>query len=291
MPNTYSLRRRLLRAFVLYVVVPYLAVLLLFTVFQRKLLYRPTVTDDLRVATLAFDPESIRDVQLETPDGETLRGWLLAASGPQATADAPLVVYFPGNSLNRQDRVHDLRELARPGFDVLIFDYRGYGDSTGSPSETTLSADARLVWQFAVEKLGQEEGRIVVFGESLGGAVALSLWAEDNATPPEPAAVILNSTFASMPRLVGEHYPWFPFRYLLFDRWMSVEQIGKVSAPITIFHGTADEMIPAAHGQALAQAASHARFVEIEGGSHNGVPTHELRNELDRIRETMRNDE
>ena len=284
-PAPRSWRRTLLRGVVLYVVLPYLVVTLIFAVAQRRLLYRPTVADRLALRDAGLDERFGRDLEFTTPDGETLRGWLINGRGDAGDGPRPLVIYFPGNSLNRRERLADLREVAGRGFDILIFDYRGFGDSTGAPSEAALSADARLLWRFARDELGYDADRIVLFGESLGGAVALSLWDGSNPDPPRPAGVILNSTFASMPQTVRWHYPWFPFHWLLLDRWPSVERIGRVEAPIVVFHGSADEMIPPAHGRALAAASPRARFVEIPGGAHNDLPPRRLRRELDALSE------
>lgn len=278
-------RKRLGRMALLYVVVPYLAVTLIFAVVQRKLLYRPTVTVDLRAQTLGLDAESVRDVQIQTPDGETLNGWLLKSTSEKEPTTNPLVLYFPGNSLNRHERIEDLQEVANSGFDVLIFDYRSFGDSSGSPSEHNLSADAKLIWEYVKNERNYAEENIVIFGESLGGAVALSLWSRDD--PPKPAALILNSTFASMPETVGWHYPMFPFRFLLLDRWPSKERIARVDVPVVVFHGAGDAMVPISQGRDLAEACESARFIEIPGGSHNEIPMHRLRKELEAIRLRM----
>jgi hypothetical protein len=283
--------RRIGRALFLYVVVPYLAVVLIFAVIQRRLMYRPTSADDLRAEAVRLDPKLVRDVQIETPDGATLRGWLLTAVRPDSDERSPLVIYFPGNSLNRHERLTDLREVARSGFDVLIFDYRGYGDSTGSPSEGALTADAQRVWEFARDELQYTEDQIVIFGESLGGAVAILLWSSDVARHPQPAALILNSTFTSMSSVVAWQYPWFPFQYVLLDRWPSIERIGQVRSPVVVFHGDADEMAPVSQGKELAASAAEGQFVEIAGGGHNDIPIGRLRRELRRIRAVLDRDE
>jgi len=277
---------RIGRPVVLYVFVPYLAVTLIFVIFQRQLIYRPSVADDLSAAAVGLDPESVRDVQIQTPDGDTLNGWLMVQAGNDRGQTTKLVIYFPGNSLNRYERINDLREVVACGFDVLIFDYRGYGDSSGVPSESKLTSDARLVWNFACKDLGYDAQDIVLFGESLGGAVALSLWSSENAHPPQPRVLILNSTFASLPRTVAWHYPLFPFQYFLLDRWPSIQRIPRVPGPINVFHGTADDMVPIAHGRELAQASEDARFIEIPVASHNDIPVDRLRTELDRLRKT-----
>lgn len=279
------LRRQACRWFLLYAVVPYAVVVVVFAVCQRRLMYQPTVTDRLRVADVDADGAFGKDAEIQTADGNTLRGWLLYGNGRQGrrVEQSPLVLYFPGNSLNRQERISDLREIASRGFDVLIFDYRGFGDSTGSPTEADLTTDALLVWNFARNELGYEERRIVVFGESLGGAVALSLWSSDRRDPPQPAAVILNSTFASMPQTVAWHYPLFPFQFLLLDRWPSIERITRVQTPVIVFHGADDAIVPVSQGRALAQGAPNARFVEVSGATHNEIPMMRLRQELDAI--------
>ena len=115
-PATWQ--RRVLRGVVIYAVVPYLSIVMIFTTFQRRLMYRPTSAVSLSVAELRLDPNEFRDVQLLTSDNETLRGWLL--TGQQAKNDDDettrrLVIYFPGNSLNRHERIQDLQEVANCG--------------------------------------------------------------------------------------------------------------------------------------------------------------------------------
>lgn len=214
-------QRRILRGVFIYVVVPYFSVVLIFATFQRRLMYRPTPSANLSVTELKLDANNFRDVQLQTSDNETLRGWLLTGQRSKSeepeSIDRQLVIYFPGNSLNRYERIQDLREVATCGHDVLIFDYRGYGDSTGHPSESALTKDARQIWSFARDELHYAENQVTIFGESLGGAVALSLWDDPLEGHPKHKAVILSSTFASMPLTVHEHYPWFPFHYLVLD--------------------------------------------------------------------------
>jgi fermentation-respiration switch protein FrsA (DUF1100 family) len=288
-PRTWQ--RRIARGLILYIVTPYLTVIVIFAAFQRKLMYRPTVADSLGVAAVWRTADFVTDVELTAADGTRLRGWLVHSDGRKRDDGDrnPLVLYFPGNSLNRLERLQDLREVASRGFDVLIFDYRGFGDSEGSPSESRLSADALLVWKYACDDLGYDESRIVIFGESLGGAVALSLWSEANSRPPQPAALILSSTFASMQKTVAWHYPLFPFQWLLLDRWPSIDRIGRVQAPISVFHGTNDDTVPVEHGQLLAQASSHAEFISIPRGGHNEVPMELLRARLESLHATLSN--
>lgn len=274
----------LLRGVVLFIFVPYAAIVLLFAVFHRGLIYRPTVASDLSAERCGIS-DAARDVSLQTSDGTTLKGWLLKASGTRSRKiKHPLVIYFPGNGGHRYGRLQDLQEYAGLDFDVLIFDYRGYGDSGGAPSQTALESDAKQIWKYAETELGYQASRIILFGESLGGAVALSLWSADSSSPPVPATVILNSTFYSMSDMAAWHYPWLPLKSVLRDRWPSFERIGRVTAPIIAFHGTADTLVPFSQGQQLASRAGNVRLISIQDGTHNMIPVDKIGLELEEIR-------
>lgn len=316
-----TLRRRVLRAVLIYAVTPYLVITLLAVVFQRQLMYHPDQVDSLSVATVGLNADTSEDVAIQTSDGEILKGWLLRyrqatqntatttsgiesqpsghepgqtdATAPETTplekpkdesANRVLVIYFPGNAQNRFQRLADLKEIQSCGTDVLIFDYRGFGDSTGSPAESDMEADARAVWKFAHDELGFGDDQIILFGESLGGAVTLSLWSGDLSPAPKPRAVILNSTFASMPRMAAVTYPWFPFRWMVVDRWPSFERIASVTCPIVQFHGDSDELVPLSEAEFLQSCSkTETRLEVIKGGSHNGLPSLPLRSTLKRL--------
>lgn len=260
------MRRRLVRAVLLYVVVPYVAVCLIFAVFQRRLLYQPTVADNLAAADHVPSQVEASDVGLDVADGVRVRGWHLRAA--RDGEPIRLVLYFPGNSLNRAERVRDLTELVDAGFDVLIADYRGFGDSEGRPSEANLTADAKRLWSMATGELGYAPAEIVVFGESLGGAVAVALCSHNDV---QPAGVVLSSTFTSVPDAVADLYRAFPFWMFVLDRWDSIGRIGAINCPIVVFHGERDEMVPVEHGRRLARAAN-GTFHEVKNGSHNELP-------------------
>ncbi|MFN0055174.1 MAG: alpha/beta hydrolase [Planctomycetales bacterium] len=275
--------RRILRFLMIYVCVPCVSVLLILVLAQRRLIYHPSATAPLSVKDAGLGDGLAEDVQLETADGETLHGWMIHPHPPTGDpANRPLVIYFPGNAGHRLERLADLREVASAGFDVLVFDYRGYADSTGSPSQASLERDARQVWDYACTL--RAPGRIVIFGESLGGAVALSLWSDEHRALPTPAAVILNSTFTGMADVVRWHYPWLPLHFFLLDPWPSAERIPRVECPVTIFHGTDDDLVPVSHGRTLARLARQSHFVEIPHGTHNNIPMGQLRAALLAIR-------
>jgi pimeloyl-ACP methyl ester carboxylesterase len=296
-----TLRQRLKRTVFICAVVPYLTITLLAFLFQRQLMYQPTRATSLDVQTTGLSPEQIKDVSISVSDDVTLRGWHLlgrkrtpnqsefaaADDGvfPSAVEQAPekrcLVIYFPGNAQNRLLRLADLKEIQSCGADVLIFDYRGFGDSSGSPREADMEADARAVWNFAQIELGFKDDQIILFGESLGGAVALSLWSSGTDPAPTPKALILNSTFASMPRMAAVTYPYFPFRWMVIDQWPSFERIARVTCPIVQFHGDSDELVPLTEAEFLRSCAhTSVEFQIIRDGTHNGLPTLPLRRVL-----------
>jgi fermentation-respiration switch protein FrsA (DUF1100 family) len=272
----------------IYVLTPYLVVTVIFAALQRKFLYPAAREPDLRVATSGLDPEEVADVELHAAGGLALHGWHFAAQPADTTPDRQLLVlFFPGNAGNRRDRILDCREFARLNCDVVLFDYRGYGDNGGSPSEDLLAVDARRAWMYALHDASVPPERIVIFGESLGGAVAVRLAAEMSAAGTPPAGLVLNSTFGALPETVRWHYPAFPFQFVLLDRYPSVDRIPHVTCPILQFHGTDDEFVPLAHGRRLFEAAPDQsadgvpkQFVTIEQATHNALPVSMVKEEL-----------
>lgn len=287
-------RRRIGRALLLYVLTPYLAVTLIFTVFQRRLLYPAARTDRLSAANIAGGSD-ISDVSLHAAGDLTLHGWHFHTDKATQEEGRVLVLYFPGNAGCRGDRVQDGRDLSRLGCDVVLFDYRGYGDNGGSPSEALLAVDARRAWRYALSELHFDPERILFFGESLGGAVAVRLAAELSVAGTPPAGLVLNSTFASLPETVAWHYPAFPFQFVLLDRYPSIERIPHVTCPLLQFHGTGDDFVPVEHGRSLFDAARELsesgvekRFIAIDGGTHNSIPVSLMADELTEFLSTVR---
>jgi fermentation-respiration switch protein FrsA (DUF1100 family) len=156
---------------------------------------------------------------------------------------------------------HDL------GFASLIIDYRGYGRSSGKASEEGSYLDADTAWRHATEVLGYPAARIVLFGESLGGAVATQL-----AVARKPGALVLASSFTSVPDLGAEIYPWLPIRLLARIRYDSRERLAAVSSPVLVIHSRQDDIIPFVHGERLFAAARDPKqFLEIAGSHNEGV--------------------
>ncbi len=284
-PSPANWHRRAIRLVLLFLVTPYVAVTIIMVCVQRQLIFAPTRTSRLLAREAGA---GVEDVEIPAADDLTLHGWRFRARLPAGTDAANfLVLYFPGNAGCREDRIPDCQDFTRLGCDVLLFDYRGYGDNGGSPSEEHFAADARQIWMFATQELQYPPERLILFGESLGGAVATRLAAELSLAGDPPAALVLNSTFASMPRTVAWHFPAFPFQFLIWDRFPSIERIPQVASAVLQFHGTADETVPFEHGRALFDAAPSAsrsgvekRFVTIEGGGHNSITVDQMDAEI-----------
>ena len=267
---------------------PTIGVLVMFVSLQRSLIYHPFVDRSLPAKQAGIGTGRTHDVATRTADGLDLRGWLVLAKGHVAAQDdevdaklregRPVVLFFGGNAANRSYRILDVNILADAGADVLIFDYRGYGDNLGAPSEEGLARDAQAVWQFATETKKIEPHRIVLFGESLGGGVAVRLASELSQKQTPPAGLILRSTFSSLTDTAAYHFPWLPVRWMLIDRFPSEQRIGLVTCPLLQFHGTRDAIVPFRLGKKLFVAAPDKstsgvakQFVELPNADHNDV--------------------
>lgn len=234
----------------------YALVVGLMFVTQDRLFYMPSSTISGTPERIGLDYE---DVELTTDDGVRIHGWFL----PGADNDAPVLLFFHGNAGNIGHRLHSLQQFHRLGMAVLIIDYRGYGKSAGRPSEQGTYADARAAWHYLTDERDVAPESVVLFGRSLGAAVATEL-----ATAVEPGAVILESAFTSAADLGAHHYPWLPVRALLRHEYDILGRIASISAPLLIAHSREDEIVPFAHSERLKAAAPDARWLEMEGG-HN----------------------
>ena len=209
----------------------------------------------------------VEEVNIPTPDGETLAGWFCRA--PSSEQNRPAVLYFHGNGGDHTWRTGAaIRLRDHLGADVLLFSYRGYGTSTGSPSETGLYADARAAWNYLVETRKIAPGRIVLFGESLGTGVATRLASE----LPEYRALALQAAYTSVPEAGQVQFPWLPVCRLCRNQFASAQCAAKIKRPVWMLHGTEDPVIPFAQGEALcAKVESPKRFMKRTGLHHEDV--------------------
>ena len=234
-------------------------VLVLAWVFQRRLIYFPLTESPPRASTVLPGGE---DVTLETEDGLQLGAWFVP---PALDGNGSAVIVFNGNAGHRAYRAELAAALARSGFAVLLFDYRGYGGNPGSPTETGLTADARAAHAYLAARADVDPARLVYFGESLGAAVALAL-----ALERPPAALVLRSPFTSLADMAGVHYPFLPAGLFLKDRYPSIDRIERLAAPLLVIAGERDRIVPPEQSRRLYQAAPEPkRLVLIPGADHN----------------------
>ena len=236
------------------VVLGYGGLLALMYVFQRALLYFPNPAHTLP-AQAGF-PQA-EEVTFQSDDDETLLSWYAPAREGK-----PLVLYFQGNAEGLGARVGRFTWLTADGTGLLALCYRGYGGSTGKPTEDGLIRDARAAYDFARARSSAK--RIMLFGESLGTAVAIALAAER-----EIGALILDAPFTSTVDVAAAAYPFAPVRWLMKDTFHSDERIGRVSAPLLVLHGERDRIVPIHYSEKLfALAREPKRMVRFPQGGH-----------------------
>ncbi len=251
-----SLTRRPWVSFLLWVVGGYAAVCALMYLAQGTLLYFPTSRLNATPADLGLE---YADVWFDAPDGTRVHAWHVPIRNARGT-----VIWCHGNAGNISHRLGIVDGLHRLGLAVFIFDYRGYGQSGGSPGEATSYEDAELAWTYVTEKLGVPKTKIIVWGRSLGGAVAVNL-----ASRHHPKALIVESAFTSVPDLGQRLYPWLPVRLLSRFNYDSEVLVPGIESTKLFVHSKNDEIVPYALGRKLFDAAAEPkRFVTIRGG-HN----------------------
>lgn len=240
--------------------ITYCTVCVLVAIFQTHLIYYPTQGGEHNPGDigLAFD-----NLRLETEDGVTIAAWYVAAEAASFT-----LLYCHGNAGNLSLRTEHIGELHRLGFNVLAFDYRGFGLSKGQPSEAGTYLDAEAAWDYLTLKRNMPPSAIVLYGRSLGGAVAVEL-----AKRHPPAALILDSTFTSLADVAAHHYRFLPVHLLIRHHYDSLSKISAIPCPKLFLHGRSDKVVPFELGRRLFDAAAPPkRFVErSEGHSYPGL--------------------
>jgi fermentation-respiration switch protein FrsA (DUF1100 family) len=247
---------------------------------QSRLLYLPGMPGRQLDATPQDIGLDYEDVSLRASDGVQIHGWFVPGELTRT------LIYFHGNAGNISHRLHSIRQFHDLGLAVFIIDYRGYGQSEGSPSEDGLYRDADATWHYLTEIRGIPAEDIVVFGRSLGGSVAAWLAAGQN-----PGALILDSSFTSVPDIGQEVYPWLPVRLLSRFRHATAEYVTKARCPVLIVHSRDDEIIPFHHGEALLGVANEPKaFLELRGG-HNDAHYTSEKTYIDGLRNFLRSTE
>ena len=175
----------------------------------------------------------------------------------------PVILYFHGNAQAVQARWERAKLFTEEGFGIFMLSYRGFGGSSGKPTEAGLMLDAQAAYDFLVSQ-GFTSSQMVYWGESLGSGVAVQLAARH-----EPAAMVLEAPFTSAADVARRSYWFLPVGLLMKDQFKSIDHIGNVKAPIFIFHGDSDVVVPFALGRSLFEAANEPKTLHpVEGGGH-----------------------
>ena len=239
----------------------YCALALYVFLMQSKMIYYPDIPGRTLEATPAVIGMDYEELTLSTTDGEQLHAWFIPH--PQARAT---LLFAHGNAGNISHRLDSIQVFHDIGLNVLIFDYRGYGQSTGKPDEKGTYRDADAAWAYLTVTRGIDPGKIILFGRSLGAAVITDL-----ATRVEPAGVILESAFISVPDMAATIYPWLPVRWLASYHYDNGDKVARITRPLLIIHSRGDEIIPFEQGERLFQQASEPKqFLELRGRHNDG---------------------
>jgi fermentation-respiration switch protein FrsA (DUF1100 family) len=235
---------------------------------EKKMIYFPSKFPEGYWDTSQF-PGQIEDCTFRTADGVTLHGWFVhALLVPKVRSEQiRTLLFFHGNGGNITYWTPYLAYLIRLGVNVLIFDYRGYGKSEGTPDEQGLYADAVAAYQYLLSRNDFRKDKIVFFGQSLGGAVAVDL-----ATKRPCEKLILEATFTSVKEMTKTMFGFLPVHYLVKTKFDSLSKIGTIHVPLLYIHGSSDTLIPFDLGKRLFAAANEPKiFYEIRGADHNNT--------------------
>ncbi|MBK9078874.1 MAG: alpha/beta hydrolase [Hyphomicrobium sp.] len=246
----------MLKTFLIIGVLAYAGIMAAIYVMQRQMIY---ARDPVHTAPADAGLANVVERTILTADGERLIAWYGKAQPGQ-----PTLLYFHGNGGALEIRRERMAKYLERGRGMLMMAYRGYSGSSGLPTETANVADGKRAYQMLIDD-GISPNDIIVYGESLGTGIAVQLAAEKLVR-----GVILDSPYTSLLERAQLSYPWLPVRLLLKDRYMSRDHIDKVTAPVFILHGEADEVIPVAMGRALFEIANEPKqLVTLPGAGHN----------------------
>ncbi len=227
---------------------------------QRDIMFLPS-TDRLQPVDVSIFLSDVKEVTLETRDGQNLYSWYA-----QAMTRRPTILFFHGNAGSVPLRHLRMQGWMSKGYGVLMLGYPGYGGSEGEPSENGFAEAAQLAYDFLRDE-GLSAEQVVIYGQSIGTGVAVTLASENPAK-----ALILEAPMMSAKAVAQQHYPYLPVSLMLKDPFLSMDRIDKIGMPLLIIHGDQDQIIPVAHGRALYEkAVTPKTFHPMQGAGHNDL--------------------
>ena len=247
----------------IYILAAYLVLVLLIFLFQKRLVWIPGPPFDINPGDwdLAYE-----DVRLTTADGVKLHAWYVPSPGELGT-----VLFFHGNAGHMGHRMSTIRLLRHLGLDVMIFDYRGYGNSEGTPDEEGSYLDGRAAIDWLEREKGLGPEQLIYMGRSLGGGVATRM-----AEIEPPRRLILESTFTSIPDMAAKRFPWLPARQICVVGYDSLSRVAELGMPKLFIHSSEDDIISFSHGRDLFDAAAEPKqFLEINGDHNSDAHLHD----------------
>lgn len=238
-------------------IIIFIAFLLVYSqLLERKALYYPSKKIEFTPSSFGLEYE---DAFFKTKDGVGLHGWFIPAKDSFAT-----ILYCHGNAGNISHRIEIAQMFNQRKMNFFIFDYRGFGKSKGIPTEKGTYLDAEAAYHFLIDKKDIDPSRVVIYGKSIGAAIAIDL-----ATKVNAAALIVESSFLSTRAMAREIYPFLPFWLFIRSKYNADSKINKVDIPKLIIHSQNDEIVPFAHGQKLFDLAKPAKEFYVMRGGHN----------------------
>jgi len=229
---------------------------LYFKYFERRAIYFPSYNMNSNPSMIGL---AYQDIYFDTEDGVKLNAWYIPAKNPMAT-----LLFCHGNGGNISHRLESIRLFNELNLNVFIFDYRGYGRSKGNITEQGSYLDVKAAYNYILSHIEQDKNKIVIFGKSLGGAIAIDL-----AAKVEAAALISESCFTSVIRIAQEIYPFLPVKWLCTIKYDSLSKIKTIPIPKLIIHSKNDEIVPFHHGKELFDAAQEPKEFYALTGLHN----------------------
>jgi pimeloyl-ACP methyl ester carboxylesterase len=243
----------------------YIAAMIAIYFAQVLFIYAPQMPSRDLLASPADIGLEYEDLTLQTIDNEKINAWYIPTRGSK-TKPAKTVLFFHGNAGNISHRLETIKIYNDLNLNFLIIDYRGFGLSTGKPSEQGTYTDANAAWEYLIDEKKLQPQNIIIAGRSLGGAIAVEL-----AKVVRPAMLIIESTFTSMAEVSAEHYPFMPTGLIVQHKYETIEKLKDIHCPIVIAHSQKDEVIPYEHSQRNYVVANKPKqFIELHGGHGSG---------------------
>ncbi len=226
--------------------ITYLTILAYVYLFQRNILYHPS-DNSYQGDEIKF---YYKEIFIQNKDGIKLKAWL----HEKDLINKKTIIFFHGNAGNLKNRNYKLNELSKFDVNFLIVAYRGFSGNQGQPSEQGLYEDARSTLDWLKIK-GVKEKNIILYGESLGTAVAI-----ETAQNKDLAGIILESPFTSMVELAQKYYPVLPVRFLLKDKYETIKKLPNINSPLLVLHGKLDSIVPFSMGKKVFEEANEPKF-------------------------------